>query len=194
MQTNHNIPYHIRYNIYKLYEVLKPTLSGTEKMRKKSICDVLRIYYKYESANTIRYFYDKLLKSKEKYHIMKTNTFNLRNKFHRDVIELFGLLDSDEDLGINLHEFEKGVSLLNIHASSYFREADYDNNGILDIEEFYKMIETHEIFQNNFENIINHCKKIKERKRLEKNSRIFTIDVTGIRPSLAHVISTRYIL
>ena len=121
---------------------------------------------------------------------MQQSVQNLKKSFNKDVIDLFGACDVDGDLVIDINEFKQCLSFLNIDTACYFEKFDKDNNGVLDVDEFYDMILKSDIFQNRFEEIIKHSKKLRDDKRREKNDMIFSVDVTSIRPSLAYIKST----
>lgn len=190
-RTYSDIPEHIKNNIDEIYSILLPTLKGCIHSRKLRILEVLKLYYSHQPHSVRLLFYDKLLQHKEKYNIMQQNVKNLRRAFNKDVVELFGAFDVDGDLAININEFKQSLSFLNIDTDYYFEKIDRDNNGVIDVNEFYDVILAHDIFQDRFEDIIKHSKKIRGDKRRQKNDIIFDRDVTDIRPSLAYLLNAQ---
>ena len=84
---------------------------------------------------------------------------------------------------IDLDEFKYVVRKVeNIVSEDLFNKADTNNDGVLDIDEFYRLVATTPELRNNFDTIIRSATQENKRKEFERRSRLFKNDISGRRP------------
>ena len=81
----------------------------------------------------------------------------------------------------------------NIIPEELFNIADTNSDGVLDINEFYRLIASIPELRNNFSIIIENTIHKHKIKLYESRTRIFKNDITGRRPSLSDVRSVENI-
>tara|TARA_B100001057_G_scaffold475717_1_gene542813 strand:+ start:166 stop:576 length:411 start_codon:yes stop_codon:yes gene_type:complete len=85
----------------------------------------------------------------------------------------------------NFDEFRYALRKVeNIIPDDLFNKADTNNDGVLDTNEFYKLVASTPELRNNFDLIMKSAINENNRKEYERRSRIFKNDVTNRRPSL----------
>jgi len=186
---------HIIVHINKLFDASKDELGTDSKIRMQKFSKILSIYYpwvkKSEKLEMILSIQDKEIKYTNE--LWKKKITKL---YKQDIITLFGYIDIDNSNSINIDEF----ILAFISSSEYtdtdlrelFKEADQDNNGILDILEFINLISKNPELRNHLETVITNAIKFQTSKKFKKLSILFK-DMPNSpikknwRPSLANI-------
>lgn len=165
---------------------------GTESnIRKRIFLSTLRVYYRWEKPQTIRYMFETIIKPREIEYMTKLRSKNIKREYGDMVKQLFGSIDSNDDGCIDLEEFKYALRKVdNIATEELFNKADINNDGILDTNEFYRLVASTPELRNNFDTIMRSALNENERKEHERHLRIFKTDPSGRRPSLSDLRSS----
>ena len=188
-RTFQDIPEHIKLHIESLYYAMQCHLGEEERLRKRYFISMLKVYYKWESTQTLSKYFDMIIKNLEKIYLLEQRSKLIEKRYSMQVMKLFGAIDVDGNCGIDLKEFESAVECVDtetdIDWSKIFFEADKDHNGTLDVMEFYDLIAKTPILYKNFDQIIAHTNSENIRKNMRKRSQLFSYDVMSARPCLS---------
>ena len=193
-RTHKNIPEHVKNHIESLYHAMQHHLGQEERIRKRQIIAMLKIYYKWENNITLQMYFDVLLKNEEKRFLLEQQSKKLESVYHQKVLKLFGCMDVNGDAGIDLIEFKSAIDFLNVDSDQLFYQADKDQNGTLDAIEFYDIIAKTPILSKNFDSIIENAEFENERQNMIKKSRLFSYEQMTQRPCLATLKKKKFIL
>lgn len=193
-RTHKDIPEHVKNHIESLYNAMQNHLGQEERIRKRQIIAMLKIYYKWENNVTLQMYFDVLLKNEEKRFLLELQSKKLENVYHQKVLKLFGCMDVNGDAGIDLLEFKSAIDFLNVDSDQLFHQADKDQNGTLDAIEFYDIIAKTPMLSKNFDSIIENAEFENERQNMIKKSRLFSYEQMTQRPCLATLKKKQFIL
>jgi hypothetical protein len=187
IRTHKNIPEHVKKNIESLYNSMQYSFGNDERIRKRNILVMMKIYYKWEKYETFLSYFDLLIKNKEKHFLLEQQSKKIEDNYSKKVLKLFGCIDDNGDSGIDLKEFKSAVDFLDIDTEKIFEDGDKDKNGVLDAIEFYNIIAKTPILLNNFDCILERYEKENERKNMIKRSSLFSYNCMSQRPCLANI-------
>ena len=189
-RTHPDIPEHITRHVDRLYLAVRHTLGSTESIRKRAFLAMLKLYYKWESKETLSSYYDKIVKAKDKDYMIRQCSKRLELTYHDKVMQLFGCMDTNGDCGIDSKEFKGALGFLEdkegdlFDADALFAKADKDKNGVLDVIEFYDLVASTPLLLNHFEDILNNTELYNYKQDLKKRYRLFSRNVSNRRPSM----------
>ena len=185
-RTFEDIPEHVKIHIENLYYAMQRHLGDTERLRKRRFVSMLKVYYKWESKETLSKYFDMILQSVERFYIMEQRSRSVEKNYSQQVMKLFGAVDIDGNHSIDLNEFQNAVQCLEVDVDwcKMFKNADRDNNGSLDVLEFYNLVANTPVLYTNFETILEHTREVNDRKNRRKRSRLFSYDDMHARPCL----------
>ena len=193
-RTHKDIPEHVKNHIECLYNAMQHHLGQEERIRKRQIIAMLKIYYKWENNLTLQMYFDVLLKNEEKRFLLEQQSKKLESLYHQKVLKLFGCMDVNGDAGIDLIEFKSAIDFLDVDSDQLFYQADKDQNGTLDALEFYDIVAKTPILFRNFDSIIENAEFENERQNMIKKSRLFSYEQMTQRPCLATLKQKKFIL
>lgn len=161
-----NIPEHMKKHIKKLYYASSDEFTGDRKQRFQKFKEIFKIYYPWANKNDLRQMTNIILPYETTY---EQNIWikNTHINYKKNIINLFGIIDKDNNTYIDLEEFKNAFkSLDNINNEKLeilFHQADTDNNQKLDIIEFINFISKHNDLRTHLVNILDITnKKIKD--------------------------------
>jgi Ca2+-binding EF-hand superfamily protein len=188
-RTFADIPEHVKNHIETLYFAMQRHLGDTERLRKRCFVSMLKVYYKWESTETLSKYFDMILKNFECLYLMEQRSKSVERSYSTQVMQLFGAVDIDGNSSIDLNEFKNAVQCLEVDVdwSKMFYDADKDHNGSLDVLEFYNLVANTPVLYTNFETILEHTREENDRKNRRKRSRLFSYDDMHTRPCLKNL-------
>ncbi len=185
ININQQIPQYRIDQILKLYGASKFTLGHTLRIRRRAFISLIRLYYPWESYISLNLAFDKFIKPKEIEYMIIINSQQIKKDNGDTVTELFGCIDTNGDNCIDLDEFKYALrDVKNIVLEKIFYEADTNRDGVLNENEFYKLVASVPEIRDNFHKIISNKIYEIKRKNLERQARIFKVDISDRRPSL----------
>lgn len=187
------MPKHLVDEIMKIYDIFydenKSNIDLTD--RKCKLKKYIKSYYSWLSVEEYNYIYD-LIKSKEIDVLIENQKIVIERKYKDDIIKLFGKFDSNNNGSINLLEFKKIFSLMELDKDieKIFKDADLNNDNEITIDEFIIFIAKNDDIFKKLENILD----IKFRLKLKTDKRTILFNnfpgsplKTAWRPSLSNL-------
>ena len=133
------MPKYLIDEIMKIYDIFydenKSNIDLTD--RKCKLKKYIRSYYSWLSIEEHNYIYD-LIKSKEIDVLIENQKIVIERKYKDDIIKLFGKFDSNNNGSIDLLEFKKIFSLMELDKDieKIFKDADLNNDNEITVDEF----------------------------------------------------------
>lgn len=182
------------YNIYcnETKEVLPIT-------RKKELYKVIKAKYKWFNYMEYNSFYT-IIKPQEVKRYLEYQKSNFSQEYKDLICKFFSSTDQNNDLTIDLVEFQNALIILNIYdlnqINDLFNKFDINNDGFLSIDEFITLLLQHKIILEKLDLILNY--KFEQHKNNEMRNLIFdnfpgSPNTSNWRPSLSNIRSLDFI-
>ena len=191
------LPAHRQKEISDLYKACSNELhkyGDTAFYRKKYFKEIVKLYYSYYTDIDLEKAYA-VIATHETYRYQSKMIQKMHGDFGKKIIKFFGTLDNDGNDVISLEEFKKAFTKIKCSEEQielYFKDADKNGDGELDLEELFKFISINPEIYKRMEKMMTLITKIDDEKTYRRRRLIFgklpvQNDGKERRPSLSDV-------
>lgn len=189
---------YLKIDIKKLYLATINENGINKEHRLKKFTTEIKVYYPWLTNKDLLEIIILVSHDENEYHRQKWKKKTI-SLYTKDIVKLFGILDKDNNSGIDIFEFKNAFKSINDISNekldALFDEADEDRNGTLDIIEFINFLSKYDEFKQHLTTLIMHTK---EKQKIDNNSRLSIIfkdfpnspDRINWRPSLTNLKSS----
>lgn len=167
--------------------------------RKKELYKIIKSKYKWFSSQEYNVFYSQI-ETEEIERYLKYQQSNFSQKYKKLICKLFSSMDQNNDLAIDLSEFQSIIIKLNLgnqnQITKIFNKFDTNKDGVMDIDEFINFLVQNESIIQQLDQILNY--KFEQNKNNDIRNLLFnnfpgSPIKSNWRPSLFNVRSLNYI-